>query len=229
MRSRRWRGKLLSCGGRAGDRTRPGIRHHRQRRDQHLSPATAPTRRRLLKNADIAMYRAKEQGATAIEFYSAQMSAHNVDRLALETRLKKAAPSATSSCCTTSPRSRCATARHAAWRRWCAGRVRSTGWSRPAKFIPLAEETGLIIADRRTGCCAPRANRPRTGSDAGLGRCRVAVNLSARQFYSSRTSATRSGGTARDRARARACWSWRSPKRVMMRSAASTRRRCCTS
>ena len=36
-------------------------------------------------------------------------------------------------------------------RRWCAGTIRPAAWSRPALFIPLAEEAGLILADRRMG------------------------------------------------------------------------------
>ena len=44
----------------------------------------------LLKNADIAMYRAKEQGKNTFRFYSAQMNLHTFERLALETSLRRA-------------------------------------------------------------------------------------------------------------------------------------------
>ena len=44
----------------------------------------------LLKNADIAMYRAKEQGKNNLQFYSAQMNLHSFERLALETSLRRA-------------------------------------------------------------------------------------------------------------------------------------------
>ncbi len=45
----------------------------------------------LIKNADIAMYRAKELGRNCMQFYSEQMGSANMDRLTFETQLKKAA------------------------------------------------------------------------------------------------------------------------------------------
>ena len=44
----------------------------------------------LLKNADIAMYRAKEQGKNTYQFYSAQMNVHSLERLTLEANLRRA-------------------------------------------------------------------------------------------------------------------------------------------
>ena len=44
----------------------------------------------LLKNADIAMYRAKEAGKNNFQFYSAEMNQHTFERLALETSLRRA-------------------------------------------------------------------------------------------------------------------------------------------
>ena len=50
----------------------------------------------------------------------------------------------------------------------------------PARFIPLAEETGLIVRSAN-GCCAKPAAR-RAWIDAGLEPGVVSVNLSVRQF-----------------------------------------------
>ena len=44
----------------------------------------------LLKNADISMYRAKEQGRNNCQFYSAQMNVHSLERLALGSNLRRA-------------------------------------------------------------------------------------------------------------------------------------------
>ena len=44
----------------------------------------------LLKNADIAMYRAKEQGKNNFRFHSADMNTHLVERIGLETALRRA-------------------------------------------------------------------------------------------------------------------------------------------
>ena len=44
----------------------------------------------LMKNADIAMYRAKEQGKNNFQFYSAQINVHSIERLTLESSLRRA-------------------------------------------------------------------------------------------------------------------------------------------
>ncbi|HSN40895.1 MAG TPA: diguanylate cyclase, partial [Burkholderiales bacterium] len=44
----------------------------------------------LLKNSDIAMYRAKEHGRNSFQFYSAQINTHSVERLTLESGLRRA-------------------------------------------------------------------------------------------------------------------------------------------
>ncbi|MEB0138647.1 MULTISPECIES: EAL domain-containing protein [unclassified Undibacterium] len=44
----------------------------------------------LLKNADIAMYRAKNKGKDNYQFYASEMNTHTVERLAFEARLRKA-------------------------------------------------------------------------------------------------------------------------------------------
>ena len=59
----------------------------------------------LLRNADVAMYRAKGCGANRYEVFDRAMHAQALERLQLETDLRRALPAA-SSACTTSPSSR---------------------------------------------------------------------------------------------------------------------------
>ena len=133
----------------------------------------------LLKNADIAMYRAKETGKNNFQFYSAQANRHSLERLALETDLRRALerhelklhyqPKVDS-------RSGCVTGVEALLR-W---QHPTRGAIAPAQLIALAEETGLIIAIGdwviRTAC------RDAQAWGAAGNTIPVAVNLSARQF-----------------------------------------------
>ena len=48
-----------------------------------IYPDDGTDQQTLLKNADIAMYRAREQGKNNYKFYSAQMNSHSFERLAL--------------------------------------------------------------------------------------------------------------------------------------------------
>src|SRR6185436_6292001 len=143
-------------------------------------PDDAASMQDLLKNADIAMYRAKEHGRNTFQFYSEQMNVHSVERLALESGLRRAIE-------------RGELVLH--WQPQAAVRgVRITGaealvrWQHPelgllppARFIGLSEETGLVVPlgewVMRTAC-----ERMRAWLDAGIPLARISVNLSARQF-----------------------------------------------
>jgi diguanylate cyclase (GGDEF)-like protein len=134
----------------------------------------------LLKNADAAMYRAKEHGRSNFQFYTSEMNERVNERLALEAALRRALE-------------RNELALHyqpkvilktgaivgaEALVRWMHP---EWGLVRPARFIPLAEETGLIVTIGewvlREACRQTRA-----WIDAGLEPGKVSVNLSVRQF-----------------------------------------------
>ena len=134
----------------------------------------------LLKHADIAMYRAKDKGRNNRQYYATEMNARTRERLALETSMRHALERdefvihyqpqiATESG---------AVVGLEALIRW---RHPTLGMVSPASFIPLAEETGMIVPIGewvlQSACAQSRAWR-----EAGLPPVRVAVNLSARQF-----------------------------------------------
>ncbi|HTT11295.1 MAG TPA: EAL domain-containing protein [Burkholderiaceae bacterium] len=134
----------------------------------------------LMKHADIAMYHAKEEGKNNFQFYDGRLKARSLERLALETHLRRAIERDELSL-HYQPKLELATNRLAgveALLRWNSPEL---GAVTPAKFIPLAEETGLIIGIGkwvlRTACTQLMA-----WQRAGLPTVRVAVNLSPRQL-----------------------------------------------
>ena len=142
-------------------------------------PADAQDMRSLLKFADIAMYRAKEQGRDTFQFYCDQINVHSDERLTLESELRGALE------------------RNELLLHYQPVLDAKTGsvvgmealvrWQRgdellpPGKFIQIAEETGLIVPIGawvlETACA-----QQRKWQDMGLGPLRIAVNLSPRQF-----------------------------------------------
>ena len=138
----------------------------------------------LLKNADTAMYRAKERGRNCFEIYSVDMNSAAEARLSLEGDLHNAL-GAGELRVAYQPQIDLLTGGVTgveALARWDHPTLGSIA---PDTFIPLAEESGLIVAlddwVMRTACTQARA-----WADAGLPKVRMAVNLSGRAFWRSR-------------------------------------------
>ncbi len=134
----------------------------------------------LLRNADVAMYRVKEHGRNSYRFYAPEMNHMALDRLDMEGNLRRALER-DEIAVFFQPILSLATGRIVgaeALARWNHPRI---GMIHPPEFIPLAEETGLIIplGERvlRLVCTQIAAWQA-----AGLPPLRVAINLSARQF-----------------------------------------------
>ncbi len=134
----------------------------------------------LLKNADAAMYHAKESGRGTFQFYTAELNQRARRRLELETSLRQALERREFTL-HYQPMVDLATGRIAgaeALLRWLRP---GHGLVPPMEFIPLAEDTGLILPigewALRTACAQARA-----WARAGFPDLRLAVNLSGRQL-----------------------------------------------
>jgi diguanylate cyclase (GGDEF)-like protein/PAS domain S-box-containing protein len=132
----------------------------------------------LLKNADIAMYRAKHQGRNGFQFFSPEATAASLEHLRLESDLRKALERNEFVLCF-QPILDLATGGVVGVETLLRWRHPELGMVPPASFIGLAEETGLIVpigAWVLEEACRRFANEPLFAD------LRVAVNLSPRQF-----------------------------------------------
>jgi diguanylate cyclase (GGDEF)-like protein/PAS domain S-box-containing protein len=143
-------------------------------------PADSEDLQGLLKNADVAMYRAKELGKNNFQFYSAQMNIHNLERLALESSLRRALER-NEFVLHYQPKIDIHSGRISGMEALVRWQHPTKGVIPPKQFIPLAEETGLIVPIGewvlRTACA-----RNKSWQEQGLPPLCVSVNLSARQF-----------------------------------------------
>jgi len=134
----------------------------------------------LLKNADVAMYRAKEAGRNNFQFYAQEMNARAMDRLTLESGLRRALER-NEFILYYQPKVNLASGEIAGMEALLRWQPPGQKMVSPADFIPIAEETGLIVPIGewvlRTACAQNKA-----WQDAGMTAYRIAVNLSARQF-----------------------------------------------
>jgi diguanylate cyclase (GGDEF)-like protein len=145
-----------------------------------VAPEDGRDEHELMRNADIAMYRAKSQGRNGFSFYASQMGTLAEDRLALEAELGRAVERGELRLFF-QPKIRIEDGKIAgaeALVRWQHPRL---GLLEPDHFIHVAEETGAIIPIGRwvleRACHAAALWH---GSEGVA--LRVAVNLSARQF-----------------------------------------------
>jgi diguanylate cyclase (GGDEF)-like protein/PAS domain S-box-containing protein len=145
-----------------------------------MYPTEAQDELALMKNADIAMYRAKEDGKNTYKFYTEEMNVHSFERLALETSLRRGLER-NEFLLHYQAKLDLRTGRITGVEALVRWQHPDMGTVPPAQFIPLAEETGLIVPIGKWvlhTACAQNVAWQRQGLPAVC----VAVNLSARQF-----------------------------------------------
>ncbi len=130
----------------------------------------------LLRNADTAMYQAKEKGKNNYQFFAEAMNAAALKRMAIERKLRRALETDVLQLYY-QPQRDFRTGRVTGVEALLRWQDPELGILSPAEFIPLAEETGLIVPlgewVLRQACRQAAAWRKQ-----GFGRIRVAVNVS---------------------------------------------------
>ncbi|HET7452886.1 MAG TPA: EAL domain-containing protein, partial [Thermoanaerobaculia bacterium] len=134
----------------------------------------------LIKNADTAMYRAKEQGRDNYQLFTPVLNARSVNRLAVETGLRRALEHGEMRI-HYQPISDLANGTMVGMEALVRWEHPERGLIEPVDFIPLAEETGLIVP-LGAWVLAAVAAQIRTWRDAGLSPPRAAINFSTRQL-----------------------------------------------
>jgi diguanylate cyclase (GGDEF)-like protein/PAS domain S-box-containing protein len=145
-----------------------------------LYPRDGEQEQMLLKNVDLAMYRAKREGRNTVRFFTEELNADNRERQKLETALHHALeneefvlhyqPKIDYNSCTITGVEAVVRWNHP-----------TLGVVQPSAFIPLAEETGLIV-ELGAWVIKTACRQSRAWQDAGGVPVNMAVNLSARQL-----------------------------------------------
>jgi diguanylate cyclase (GGDEF)-like protein len=143
-------------------------------------PADGSDSQTLIKAADVAMYRAKETGRNNYQYYLPSMNVHTLERLELESDLRRALERG-EFFLHYQPKVEISSGLIIGVEALLRWKHPLRGLVPPLEFIPLAEETGLIVPIGEwvlaTACARIKAWQGRE-----LPKLSVAVNLSARQF-----------------------------------------------
>ena len=145
-----------------------------------LFPDDGTTPLQLMKNADTAMYHAKARGRNTYEFFTAGLNAATEHAFTLEQRLRHAVE-AGQLLLHYQPLVNMATRKVTGLEALLRWNDPERGIIAPAEFIPLAEDTGLIVPIGEW-VIAEALRQNRRWQEAGLPLLPVAVNLSPRQF-----------------------------------------------
>jgi diguanylate cyclase (GGDEF)-like protein/PAS domain S-box-containing protein len=134
----------------------------------------------LLKNADSAMYRAKEQGKNTFQFFSDEAAVRSFEHLMLETNLRRAVERE-EFVLHFQPIIDLRLRRVTGMESLVRWQHPDFGMVPPGRFIPLAEETGLIVPVG-AWVLEQACRQTRALQEQGFADLHVAVNLSPKQF-----------------------------------------------
>lgn len=143
-------------------------------------PHDGQTGDELIRNADTAMYHAKQKGKAAYRYYSAEMNAASIERMKIENGLRRALADGGFEL-HYQPRIELATRRVVGIEALLRWRDPDLGEVEPARFIPVAEDSGLILTIGEwvlRHVCRQAAEWKRAGREA----VPVSVNVSAVQL-----------------------------------------------
>ena len=145
-----------------------------------LFPRDAQQPAALIRYADVAMYRAKQLGRNCVHFYHPELEKDSLERLSLETRLRRAIDRQ-ELLLHYQPKLNLQSGNICGMEALIRWNAAPGQLLLPDEFIPMAEETGLIIPIGQWAL-AEACRQNKLWQQAGLGFMPVAVNLSAKQF-----------------------------------------------
>jgi diguanylate cyclase (GGDEF)-like protein/PAS domain S-box-containing protein len=146
-----------------------------------LYPKDGQDSHTLLKNADTALYRAKDGGRNNFQFYASEMNSRALDRLKLESGLRRALERE-EFVLHYQPQMDIASGEIIGMEALLRWEPPGQEMVYPGDFIPIAEETGLIVPIGEWVLRAACAQNTAWQASGRFPRLKVAVNLSARQF-----------------------------------------------
>jgi diguanylate cyclase (GGDEF)-like protein/PAS domain S-box-containing protein len=134
----------------------------------------------LIKNADTAMYHAKESGRNNFQFFKTEMNLRAVERQSLEGNLRRAIERE-EFLLHYQPKVNLTTGEITGVEALIRWHQPERGLVAPSQFVPIAEDSGLIVQIGRW-VLREACRQARAWQDAGLPRLSVAVNVSAVEF-----------------------------------------------
>lgn len=147
-----------------------------------LFPQDGKTVSELMKNADAAMYLAKESGRNQFSFYSKELNAGASSRLAMENDLRRAVVQ-NELILHYQPKVDLHTGKVCGAEALARWQLADGSMVSPADFIPIAEKSNLIL-NLGNWVIEQACLQMRTWQDLGLQDIHIAINISARQFRS---------------------------------------------